>query len=770
MSEIPPDRRFVCVHGHFYQPPRENPWLEEVEREESAHPHHDWNERIFHECYGPNLAAPILDPEGAVVQLVNNYERISFNFGPTLLSWLERRHPPAYRRLLDADKRSVQARGHGNALAQVYNHVIMPLAGARDKLTQVRWGLADFEYRFGRKAEGMWLAETAADDETLEALAEEGVRFTVLAPHQAARVRPLGAADWTPVGADSVDTTRAYRWSSKRRPDRQLALFFYHGPLSRAVAFERALSDGADFGRRLASGFLDEDRPQLVHIATDGESYGHHHRFGEMGLAFALEWLERSGAAKLANYAQFLELAPPAFEAEIAPRTAWSCAHGVGRWSEDCGCRIHGSWHQKWRGPLRESLDWLASELDHFYEAQAEVLFRDPWKARDAYIGRLLSGEARPLFDRHALKHLSAAEAHRALALLEMQRHRLLMFTSCGWFFDDVSGIETQQVLKYAARALELARGLGKDAERAFLERLEHAPSNLPQFRDGRTVYARLAAARRVDLVRAAANAAVTEYFEEPLGEAMPAAFDVELGAAERRRGFEKSMAALSVTVTGRETYEGASFSCAVVHRARLDVECWLKPADAAAHQALSSELLAAFTKEDDLPFAEACRRLYGTSLDLDALFVDEKARIVKSLLHPPPERWWGVLRQWNGEFRRSGPLEPPAAGRLFAILEKAQAQGLPVENLPRLREAFNVLSTYFQEAVRDLEPEELREAARLTKAALALSFYPGRWELRLYLDEARRRLAAESRPLIAELERLLGFPARRAAEPALER
>ena len=294
--------RYICIHGHFYQPPRENPWLEAIELQDSAYPYHDWNERITAECYAPNAVSRILDAENRITRLVNNYAKISFNFGPTLLGWLAATAPEVYQAVLAADRQSRETfSGHGSAIAQPYNHVILPLANHRDRYTQIYWGIRDFEHHFGRAPEGMWLPETAVDLESLEILAELGMRFTILAPHQASRVRSIGSRTWDSVAGGQIDPTRAYE---QRLPSgRTLAIFFYDGPVSRAVAFEGLLSRGESFADRLNSAFSEErDWPQLVHIATDGESYGHHHRFGEMALSYALNCIEANQLARLTNY------------------------------------------------------------------------------------------------------------------------------------------------------------------------------------------------------------------------------------------------------------------------------------------------------------------------------------------------------------------------------------------------------------------------------------------------------------------------------------
>ncbi len=489
--------RWLCIHGHFYQPPRENPWLEAIESEGSAWPYHNWNERITAECYAPNAASRILDREGRTERIVNNYAWISFNFGPTLLAWLEAQQPDVYQAIVDADLASRERfSGHGSALAQPYNHTILPLSNRRDKRTQILWGLRDFETRFGRAAEGVWLPETAVDLETLDLLAEQGIRFTILEPNQARRVRPLGedGAAWTEVPDGRIDTTVPYQL---RLPSgRRIALFFYDGPISRAVAFEGLLSSGERFAERLLSTLpADPDRPRLAHIATDGETYGHHHRHGEMALSYALHHIESNGLARLTNYGEFLAAHPPEQEVEIHEGTSWSCLHGVARWREDCGCCTGGEpgWNQAWRAPLRLALDWLRDELIPRYEEAAGKIFADPWAARDDYISVILDRSPESVaafFERQAGRQPEEDERVRALQLLEMQRHAMLMYTSCGWFFNDLAGIETIQVLRYAGRAVQLAEQLfAAPVEPGFLHLLEEARSNDPRAGTGRDLY-----------------------------------------------------------------------------------------------------------------------------------------------------------------------------------------------------------------------------------------------------------------------------------------
>ena len=491
-------KRMVCLHGHFYQPPRENPWLEDLEREPTAAPHHNWNSRIAEECYTPNAWARILDGQGRVVRLYDNYTRLSFNVGPTLVSWLARHSPETLDAMVAADRASVSRLGQGNAIAQVYNHMILPLCNERDAATQVRWGLRSFERTFQRRARGMWLAETAVDAPTLDLLAAEGVEFTILSPFQARRYRVDGG-DWADCADGSVPTGRAYRYTTKS--GRSIALFFYDGNLARGIAFEHLLRDAGNLvgaiDRSWATRSGDHDEPWLVHTATDGESYGHHARFGEMALAAAWARLDERDDVEVVNYATFLERAGCRGDVEILPVSAWSCAHGVGRWERDCGCRMNPqpTWNQRWRAGLRQSLNTLRDGLAEAFEREAKGLLADPWRARDAAIDVVETlwadtGAIEDLLRVEAVAPLSPVERRRVLTLLEMQRCALLMFTSCGWFFDDLAGQESVILLRYAARALSLLRELNvDDAERlraAFEDGLSLAESNI-RVGDGRT-------------------------------------------------------------------------------------------------------------------------------------------------------------------------------------------------------------------------------------------------------------------------------------------
>ncbi len=490
----------LIIHGHFYQPPRENPWTGVVEVEPTAAPFHDWNERIHSECYQPNARALISDPGIGGELIINNYAEISFNFGPTLLSWLQSHHPDTYELIIEADRLSTSERGgHGNALAQAYGHAILPLCNEPDRETQIHWGVADFRRRFGRDPEAMWLPETAANNEVIESLIDAGLRFVILAPNQAARVRRAGEEDWREVNEQTIETGIAYRYSHRDGSGRSIAIFFYDGPTSRAIAFESLLRSSRDLVDRFTRVAHGRD---LVNIATDGESYGHHFKFGDLCLAHALKIEAPARGFRATNYGEFLDHQPPHFEVEIndgptGEGTSWSCAHGVGRWIRDCGCHTGGEpgWTQLWRKPLRAALDLLRDKNAVHFEATRGVLFIDPWQARNESITLVLDQQCsrEKFLHRHAGRWLSPDEQWRGLTFLELQRMLLLMYTSCGWFFNDISGIETIQILKYAARAMDLMANLDLPSVRErFLEILAEANSNLAEMGTGAHIFRRL--------------------------------------------------------------------------------------------------------------------------------------------------------------------------------------------------------------------------------------------------------------------------------------
>ncbi|HWO93853.1 MAG TPA: DUF3536 domain-containing protein [Dehalococcoidia bacterium] len=633
--------RYVCIHGHFYQPPRENPWLEEIELQDSAHPYHDWNERINAECYAPNTASRILDGEGCIVGIINNYAHMSFNIGPTLLKWLEDRSTSTYERILDADRESAERfGGEGSAMAQAFNHAIVPLCNSRDKWTQVVWGIRDFQHRFGRSPRGMWLPETAVDLETLDIMARNGVAFTVLAPHQASRTRSMGDRAWVDVSGSRVDPHRPYQ---VRTPSgRRIAVFFYDGPTSRAVAFEGLLTRGENFANRLLGAFDDSrDEPQLVHIATDGESYGHHHRHGDMALAYAMKFIESTENVRLTNYSQFLRMFPPKHEAQIFENTSWSCAHGIERWRSNCGCNSGGrpGWNQEWRKPLRDALDWLRDTIAPSFEAAGRELLRDPWEARNDYIDVILNRDPDNIerfYATHALRPLSEEERVRVLKLMELQRHALYMYTSCGWFFDDISGIETVQVIQYAGRVLQLADDLfGDSLESRFLTQLERAKSNIPEHRDGRHIYEKWVKPAQVDLLKVGAHYAVSSLFEDYSEQTKIYFFRAEREDYRRMEAGIAKLALGRVRLVSELTGESARAAFGVLHFGDHNLSAGVRPyGDDASYQVIVEEISEVFSRAD-LP--EALRLLdkhfLGVAYSLRSLFRDEQRRVLNVIL-----------------------------------------------------------------------------------------------------------------------------------------
>jgi len=643
-------KRYICIHGHFYQPPRENPWLETVETQDSAAPYHDWNERICAECYAPNGAARIVNVKNKIMRIVNNYARMSFNYGPTLLSWLKENAPRTYRMILDGEQRSRKTfGGHSSAMAQVYNHIIIPLASQRDRVTQIRWGIADYEHHYGTPPEGMWLAETAADTESLELLAQHGVKFTLLAPHQCKRFRPLqdatkDSAGWTDTPGATVDTTRPYvvRFASGV----SIAVFFYNGPASRAIAFEGLLNSGENFAARLKAGFKDSTQPQLVHVATDGESYGHHHKHGEMALAYTLRLLEADKTVNLANYGSFLDEFQPEYECEIVDDTSWSCAHGVERWRSNCGCNGgKAGWNQLWRAPLRQALDELRDAVAPLTEQEGGKIFKDVWAARDGYIEVVLDRSTESVdrfFRAHENHILSESERVRALELMEMQRHTQLMYTSCGWFFDDISGIETVQVIAYAARVLQLARELfGEQAEALepnFLARLAEARSNDPSAGDGAKIYNESVASMQLGLEQVAAHYAISSVFSSFAEETDLFCYHVRRISYDIYTSGRGRLALGRARIASAITDQEKSFSFAVLHFGDQNITAAVKPyaeADAAGFEAFAKQ---AVDQVQRALFPEVIRlldRYYGhVDYSLTSLFRDEQRRILQLILN----------------------------------------------------------------------------------------------------------------------------------------
>lgn len=643
-------RRLLVLHGHFYQPPRENPWIEEIEVQDSAEPFHDWNERVTAECYGPNGAARVKDGDGRILDIIDNYRRLSFDFGPTLLAWLERRRPDAYARVLAADAASVAERGAGNAVAQGYNHAILPLCSPRDRRTQIRWGVEDFRRRFHRDPEGMWLPETAADAATLADLAEAGIRFTVLSPYQAARVRPPGG-DWQDASGGRFDPTRPYR---VRAGGRELAVFFYDGPVARDLAFGGALSSPDALADRI-HGAYDPGRrhDEVLVVAVDGETLGHHKKGGDEALAAAWSRLAARGVEAV-NLSQALRLAPPEWEAEIVEGSSWSCAHGIERWRSDCGCSAGGEpgWRQAWRAPLREAIRGLRDGLAVLYERETAPLLQDPWGARDRFVELVLDPERRdaPEFlRREAGRVLGPGERVKALRLLEMQRQTLLMETSCGWFFAELSGIESVQILKYAARACQLARdAAGVDLEPRFVAALARAPSNVPELRDGRGVYEARVRPSVVTLEGIGAHlaVAVTARDAPELGRVF--CYRYRLQGRRRAQSGPATLELGRVELRSELTHNALDALYSVVHLGAADFRCGLLPYPGPErHAELERDLFARFER---FSFSRLIRELDrtfpGRDYTLRDLFLDERRRVAEVLLQDTIRRYEGRYRE----------------------------------------------------------------------------------------------------------------------------
>ncbi|MEO1128883.1 MAG: DUF3536 domain-containing protein [Planctomycetota bacterium] len=632
--------RYVCIHGHFYQPPRENPWLEAIEQQDSAQPYHDWNERITDECYRPNAQARLMDDAGWLQSVQNNYARMSFNFGPTLLDWLTRHAPDVHDAIVAADAESMERfGGHGSAMAQTYNHLIMPLATPRDRRTQVAWGVRDFEHRFGRAPEGIWLSEAAACTDTLEALAEHGIRFTVLAPGQAKQWRAFGEHHWHETQGHGIDPSRPYR---QHLPSgKHIDIFFYDGPISQAVAFEHLLNSGDHFASRILDALSPHrDGPQLAHIATDGETYGHHHRFGEMALAHALQIFDQSDV-QLTNYAQYLEMHPPEHEVEIHDNSSWSCVHGVERWRADCGCSsgMHPGWNQRWRKPLRVALDSLAVRLSTLFEREATNLLKSPWGARDAYVEIILDRSESTIdtfLAQHGAHLLNARERVAALSLLEMQRHAMLMFTSCGWFFDDLGGIETVQIMRYAARAMQLASSFTHDTlEADFLDTLAEAPANGVPRRNGRDIWEQYVRPSIIDIASVGAHHAVSTLFDGHEEDETVYCYDAKRIAMERYDAGRTRLCIGRAKLRSQITLEQADIGYAVVHLGDHIIHGGALPlTDAESHTLTIHSLIEAFENGDFGAIIRILETDFGTSsYSLSSLFADEQRWVLEQVL-----------------------------------------------------------------------------------------------------------------------------------------
>jgi alpha-amylase/alpha-mannosidase (GH57 family) len=771
---------YLCIHGHFYQPPRENPWLEAIELQDSAHPYHDWNERITAECYATNTAARILDGTGRILRIVSNYPKMSFDFGPTLLSWLELRAPKVYQAILDADKisREQSSGQHGSAMAQAFNHMIMPLANRRDKITQVVWGIRDFEHRFGRSPEGMWLPETAVDTETLEILAEHKIRFTVLAARQARRESKIGGRVWKDVSGERIDPSMAYLC---RLPSgREINLFFYDGPISRAIAFENLLASGEGFVERLMSGFAEDVRPwpELVHVATDGETFGHHHKMGEMTLAFALDSIEARDLAKIINYAEYMERHPPIHRVEIMEDSSWSCVHGIERWRSNCGCNSggHPGWNQEWRRPLRQALDWLRDTVASRFEEKGLPLFADPWAARDDYVSVVLDRSPENIgrfFRAHAARELTAEDRVTGLKLLEMQRHAMLMYTSCGWFFDELSGIETVQCIQYAGRVIDLAEQLfSGEIEAAFLEKLSLAKSNIPDHIDGAHIYNRCVKPAVVDLRKVAAHYAISSVFEPSTELRRIYCYNVEREDYKVHEQENNKLAVGRIRICSTITNESALLSFAALHLGDHQVKVGVResPEDAAYVDAVSG-LTEAFSTAGAAEILQRLDEVFAGETDsLHSLFKDEQRKILELILGPrmaeaetahvrlydrnanlmryltslqiPLPKAFRASAEFalNSHLRREFLSDAPTLEKIAPLIEEAKAVNVQLD-VPTLEYALrNTLERMAEKlATSPADPQALSRFRAAVELACSLPFPVNLWQVQnLFYEQLR--------------------------------
>ena len=575
----------LVVHGHFYQPPRENPWTDEVPREPTAAPFPNWNARIHAECYRANAYARIYGPKQRVASIVNNYAEMSFDLGPTLARWIARHDDQVMRRIRQGDVDQQTRLAAGGAMAQVWGHPITPLLSERDLRTQILWGQIDFRQRFGHEAAGMWLPETAANEATLAALIDAGVKFTILAPEQIEAVRsPDGV--WQAVTSENLDTGRAYRFLHPDGSGRSIALAIFDGPLSRDLAFGTATRDAASFleAMRHSAERSKVVGKRLVLAASDGELYGHHKKFADLTLAYAVNVAAPVQDMEITNLDAYLAESPPTWELRLRPGpdgegTAWSCGHGLGRWLRDCGCRMHevkGS-SQAWRAPLRQALDLLRDRAALFFADDAGDLLPDPWQARDAY-GEFVdeAPDARKkrlrALGRPALRQDRGQSSMRALLHMEMQRSLLLMYASCAWFFDDIAGAEAAIAMRRAAHAMDLWKQLdGKPPERALVQILAQGRSNDAKLGTGADAFAR-ACTDRVTPESAVARAAFSCLAAMAPGQSELPGFAVKTNCFATRAARRELKG--TAEVTGRRTGESKKLAFDASHDGKSGFVC----------------------------------------------------------------------------------------------------------------------------------------------------------------------------------------------------
>lgn len=712
------NKNFLTIHGHFYQPPRENPWLESIELQDSALPCHDWNERVNNECYNPNSASKIVDNRNRILDIVNNYERMSFNFGPTLLSWMEEHAPHAYDRIIKADIKSVlEHDGHGNAIAQVYNHMIMPLANEHDKITQVKWGIRDFVYRFGRQPEGMWLAETAVDDDTLRVLVENGIKFTVLSPYQAQRIKRIPDSNWQDVSWGNIDPARSYRYYIKSAPGKYIDLFFYDGAISKSVAFDELLKDGNKFIKRLKEGISpSRDFNQLVNIATDGESYGHHTKFGDMALAYVLKIRAEDEGFTLTNYGEFLDKFRSDWEVDIKQASSWSCFHGVGRWKEDCGCSTggHPGWNQKWRKPLREALDYLRDELSIIFEKEGQKYFKeDPWTVRNRYIDVILDRTERAIKhfqDENFLPELSDEEKVNGMELLEIQRQAMLMYTSCGWFFSEISGIETTQIMKYAARAMQLAENFTtKDLESKFLDILSNAQSNFKEYGNGKDIYERFVKPSVVTIKQIASLWAISSLYEDFDDEQDVYCYKINRKSYKKVQKGNMNFVIGHIEVLSKVTLKKSDLMFVLMQYQGGDFHCAIREFESETeYTKLQKELVRTFMLNPLTEIIRAIDEYFGTEyFTLKDIFIEERRKILEIMLKGRMDKFAQTYNELYNEGKDS--------------IYQMQSLGLSIPDEFKLAAGYT-LAQQFNKLIKDsksyLDPQVIQQAADINLEA----------------------------------------------------
>ena len=742
--------KFICVHGHFYQPPRENPWLGEVETQHSAYPYHDWNDRINAECYAPNAFARF---EGQ--DFVSNYEFMSFDFGPTLLSWLESHAPDVYAKILEADRRGAgRFSGHGPAVAHPYYHVILPLASDLDRRTLIRWGLCDFEWRFGRKPEGLWLPEMAVDMKTLEILAEAGMKFVILSPLQACRVKT--GEGWQNVTGGRINTKMPY--ICRLPSGGEIQVIFRDEWISNDLAFGGLARNGREMAERLVRATPDQG---ITLVAVDGETFGHHTPGGDRELARCLEILSSRSDVRLTVPAEYLEKNPPTCEVEIRENTSWSCLHGIERWRGDCGCSTgtHPGWSQAWRAPLRNAMDWLARHLAEIYERFSSEYLRDPWQARDDYIGLLLDRSAENVerfFSRHALRRLNPEEKVKVMILLEMERHAMAMFTSCGWFFDDVSEISTVAILSHASRAMQLARRVsGIYLEGGFLEILRGAKSNLPEVGDAVNLYRTVVLPLRSDLRRVVANFAIRFLLSGyPKSVEM---YNCEIENLETKviQGDGQTLAIGSVRILCRETLEEETMDFVALWQGRM--LAWVSKSGAWS----LGDIAELFRERGGGAVVDHFRETGEKEYSISELFDRERRALIRHLLSPD---LLVELRKSIMQLRFIEPNLPTELRLLWLVAILAELRGaVEAQNFEEAgRMVQELRRTGFEPPVEvvSLARQKLREllgSSRLREAERVAGFLnlvrPGidGWLPRAL---AMRRIAEGCRPEEAEILR----------------